>query len=33
MLRGIDLNEVVEYASESDTGDKKTIFVIGNISH
>lgn len=33
MLKGIDMNELVEYVSEKDTTDNKTIFYIGNINH
>lgn len=33
MLIGIDKNEVKEYVSQQDTGDVKTIFLIGNITN
>jgi hypothetical protein len=33
MLRGIDINEVVEYVSKDDKGDNPTRFYIGNISN
>jgi len=33
MLKGISINETVHYVSSQDTGEPKTIFVIGNISH
>jgi hypothetical protein len=33
MLKGIDVNETVDFVSASDTGEDKTIFVIGNILH
>jgi hypothetical protein len=33
MLKGIDITETVDFVSASDTGEDKTIFVIGNILH
>jgi len=33
MLKGISLNEVLEYSSVKDEGEPKTIFLIGNITH
>lgn len=33
MLKGIDLGETFEYSSQSDMGDQKTIFLIGNITN
>lgn len=33
MLKGIDISETVEFVSNSDTGEDKTKFYIGNISN
>lgn len=33
MLKGIDINETVEFSSASDVGENKTIFLIGNITN
>jgi hypothetical protein len=32
MLKGIDIKEIIEFVSPSDTGDNPTKFYIGNIS-
>ena len=31
MLKGIDIQETIEYSSQLDGGDSKTIFLIGNL--
>ncbi len=33
MLKGIDINEKIEFVSESDKGDNPTVFLLGNISN
>lgn len=33
MLKGIDIQETKEYISQLDTGEQKTVFLIGNLTN